>query len=363
MTITTTPTRTALVEHSVRVLLDGQSRSGAFVASPTYPTYRFAWLRDGSFCADAVDRYGHHDAAARFHEWVCRTVNRLEHRVEAATRAASSGVASAMLPTRFELDGTEESGEEDWPNFQLDGYGTWLWAFAKHLERTRRSPDEAERRAVALVADYLTAAGDQPCYDCWEESVERRHASTLAACIAGLRGAARLLGDPAHAAAALELTAILDRDFVADGGWVKHDRTDAVDASLLWLALPFEVVPADDPQFLRTLERVATELRVPGGGVRRYLGDTFYGGGEWVLLTAWLAWALHATGDETGAAACLAWVEGAATPQLDLPEQTLDQVQAPDRIEEWVQRWGTPATPLLWSHAMYLVALDELGLR
>jgi hypothetical protein len=31
--------------------------------------------------------------------------------------------------------------------------------------------------------------------------------------------------------------------------------------------------------------------------VRRYLGDSYYGGGNWILLTAWLGWyrAAHAT--------------------------------------------------------------------
>jgi hypothetical protein len=25
-------------------------------------------------------------------------------------------------------------------------------------------------------------------------------------------------------------------------------------------------------------------------------------------------------------------------------------------VEPWVRRWGSVATPLLWSHAMYLIA-------
>jgi hypothetical protein len=27
----------------------------------------------------------------------------------------------------------------------------------------------------------------------------------------------------------------------------------------------------------------------------------------------------------------------------------------------WVERWGEPAVPLLWSHAMYLTLLDVLA--
>jgi len=354
--------RDRLVRHSILVITDGQAPSGAYVASPTYPTYHYAWLRDGSFCADAMDRHHRPESAARFHAWVGATLVAHEVEVEQAVAALPSGQQSAMLPTRFELDGSEESGEQDWPNFQLDGYGIWLWALASHLARQHRPPTAVERAAVRLVARYLQAAGDSPCYDCWEEAVERRHAATLGASIAGLRAATALLGDPTFAAAANRLEDILRRDFVRDGSLVKHDATAAVDASLLWLALPLEVVATDDPLFVETARRVDDELQGPGGGIRRYLGDTFYGGGEWLLLTCWSGW-VHATAGRTeDAMDRLAWVERQATSTLDLPEQVHDHPQSPDRVAEWVQRWGSEATPLLWSHAMYLVLVAELGL-
>jgi len=160
-----------------------------------------------------------------------------------------------------------------------------------------------------------------------------------------------------------ELRQILERDFVRAGGFVKHDDTDAVDGSLLWLALPFGVVRVDDVRFVRTVERIEAELKVPAGGVRRYLGDTFYGGGEWVILTAWLGWGRQALGRRDEALECLDWIESTATAALELPEQVTDRPLSPDHVGEWVRRWGPPATPLLWSHAMYLVLVDALGLR
>ena len=30
-------------------------------------------------------------------------------------------------------------------------------------------------------------------------------------------------------------------------------------------------------------------------------------------------------------------------------------------IQEWTKRWGPVATPLLWSHAMYVTLATELG--
>jgi hypothetical protein len=43
-----------------------------------------------------------------------------------------------------------------------------------------------------------------------------------------------------------------------------------------------------------------------------------------------------------------------------LPEQT-GELLRPDRYRPWVEKWGEPASPLLWSHAMYLTLLDVLA--
>ncbi len=72
--------------------------------------------------------------------------------------ARSALLESICAPTLFACQ----------PNFQLDGYGIWLWASAPHLSHQRRAPTAGERAAVRLVARYLQAVGDSPCYDCWE---------------------------------------------------------------------------------------------------------------------------------------------------------------------------------------------------
>ena len=36
---------------------------------------------------------------------------------------------------------------------------------------------------------------------------------------------------------------------------------------------------------------------------------------------------------------------------------------APSMLPVWEERWGPVATPLLWSHAAYLILADELGER
>jgi isomaltose glucohydrolase len=101
---------------------------------------------------------------------------------------------------------------------------------------------------------------------------------------------------------------------------------------------------------------VRRELAGPGGGIYRYRGDTYYGGGQWLLLTSSLAWHDALVGDANARNAGQAWVRGQATRGGDFPEQVTTAAQDARMVEPWVNRWGPIASPLLWSHAMYLIA-------
>src|SRR6185295_7630620 len=125
---------------------------------------------------------------------------------------------------------------------------------------------------------------------------EQIHVSTLGCVVAGLRAAARSgvldaerrLRAEATADAALEL--ILDRG-VVDGHLVKWLGSDAVDASLAALFAPLGVLDASSPLGLASVSELDRQLNV-GGGTHRFLADTYFGGGQWPLLscTLGLAW-------------------------------------------------------------------------
>jgi hypothetical protein len=80
------------------------------------------------------------------------------------------------------------------------------------------------------------------------------------------------------------------------------------------------------PLYATTVGRIRDELYRPGGGVRRYQGDTFYGGGQWILLAASLGWATLAMGDSDLAPQLLAWIEDSANDEGYLPEHLADDV-------------------------------------
>ena len=344
-------------DADVRFLLDHQHPGGAYVASPDFSQYPYGWVRDGAFVAHALDVVGQRASAARFHAWVAEAILEVESdvRQQLVARAAGRPVDHArMLPARFGLDGRVEAGE--WPDFQVDGYGQWLWALGAHA--TGALAPGRVRDAAALVAAYLTAFWDEPCYDAWEEGRTQQHTTTLASAAVGLRAAVGLLGAE-HAAAAERAWAGVRARCVAEGSFVKGFGRSDVDASLVWLATPFDLVGDDDPVFRRTLARIERELLVDGG-LLRYRADTFYGGGAWTLLTAGLAWHHARAGRADRARALLTWVDAQRGPDGGLPEQVAVATTDPWFLEWWTRRWGPSAAPLLWSHAMVVLARAAL---
>jgi GH15 family glucan-1,4-alpha-glucosidase len=130
---------------------------------------------------------------------------------------------------------------------------------------------------------------------------------------------------------------------------------EQVDASLLGLSVPYRVLSPGDPIMRQTVERIEEDLHCRGGGVHRYTDDTYYGGGEWVLLAAWLGWYYTKAGERDNAGELQRWIEAQADADGCLPEQVSAHLLAPEHCGPWVERWGPVAKPLLWSHAMYLI--------
>lgn len=350
----------ALRTTSVDLLVGLQAASGAFPACPSFAVYQYSWLRDGTYIALALDSAGHSAEASAFHDWVARVIGRMSSVIDAVVAARAAGRIpdqGELLPTRYTLDGTvEEASDDAWPTVQLDGYGVWIWGLREHL-RGAVCPEHL-RAPVRAVADYLLATWDLPCFDCWEEFGDRRHTSTLGAIAAGLTAAGDLLADEACHQAATAVVAWIRGHCVVNGSLVKGPDDDRVDASLLALAAPLRVFDASDPLMRTTARRIQEEIVSPAGGVWRYRGDTYYGGGAWLLLTCWLGLYEVELGRLDDARTRLTWAAAHADRHLRLPEQVASEAQEPSMVLPWVAKWGEPASPLLWSHAMY-VLLDE----
>lgn len=374
-----------LYRRSIEVILQNQAGSGAYIASPNFPSYAYCWLRDGSFIAHAMDRAGEHESARVFFRWVHQVIQRHAWKVNRVLERLERDEpveGEAFLHTRYTLEGEEAT--DRWWNFQLDGYGTWLWALAEHvgLSDDQALVDEVAD-SVQTTVRYLSALWEVPNYDLWEEHPEYLHPYTLSAIYAGLRAADRITtaDNSSVSDIADQVRHFLLEHGVRNGYLTKHIvpaesgngeenrfssapahlRSPApVDASLIGVATPYCLLSPDDPVMQATVVRIESDLHCSGGGVHRYLSDTYYGGGEWVLLAGWLGWYYTEVGEPARAAALLQWIESQADADGNLPEQVPTHLLAPDRYAEWEARWGPIAKPLLWSHAMYLILYDAL---
>lgn len=345
-----------LVRRSVEAILLNQYDSGAIMASPDFAQYHYCWLRDSSFCAYALDLAGEHDASSRYHAWVNVAVGGISDLIEGVIASHERGETLNpvhMPPARFALDGSTVA--DDWPNFQIDGYGTWLWSLGQHLDLTGRTSVPAELlNSVNRVARYLAALALSPCYDVWEENGDAQHTSTLACVYGGLMTAGRLLGDSHYLAVAETVQRQVTESASRVGYYVKSSANDDVDASSLWLTAPFGLIEASDEYFAKTVALIEDRLSLDGG-IRRYVADVYFGSGAWPVLTASLGWHFVGLGEFAKAEQCRDWIARHFDGDGLLGEQFGGEQRDRAHYEEWVQRWGPPARDLTWSHAMYVV--------
>ncbi len=350
-----------LREKSIQIIKENQANNGAFVASPNFKNYKFCWLRDGSFIAFAMDLAGEYQSAEEFFNWVNRTVKRYSYKVETLLTKKQKGETidpREFLPTRYTMNGLEAG--DDWTNFQLDGYGTWLWALAVHIKITERNELLFEfSESIKTTISYLTTFWDTPNFDCWEEFGDKIHTATLACIFGGLKSINYYLQEREIDDCLASISGFIKENCIINSHLTKYVGTDNIDASLLWACLPFDLFRYDDEIMKNTVREIETQL-LHGGGVHRYPEDNYYGGGEWLLLSSWLGWYYCKVGKIDDASHILNWVESHADNNGNMPEQVVEHPNNESYIEQWVERWGQIAKPLLWSHAMYLVLLTEI---
>jgi glucoamylase len=343
----------ALYRRSLLALeLLADRNSGSVIAAPEFdPEFRhsggygFVWGRDLAFIVLAFLAAGRDDLAKRALRW---------------------------LPTAQEPEGlwlqrhwTNGSLAPSWCRHQLDETGAILFAYEAAWRRLRDKALDADLWPSAQrAADFLLGTIEQDglpvaTADLWEER-EGRHAFTAAAIVGGLRAAGAMARrhEPASAdsydAAADIVRGAIERELWSDfhGRHLRSVGDPTLDVSLLGLAWPFAAVDPGGERMRATVAALRQELGCPAGSLRRYAGDTYAGGNQWVLAALWLGLWHRQVGDDEGLNRALAYALKAQTKLGLLPEQVTD-----DGEPAWV-------VPLAWSHAMLLLAArPELPLQ
>src|SRR5258707_8768960 len=102
-----------LYRRSIEIIQAGQTKSGAYLASPTFSQYQACWMRDGGLIAFGMDCAGEHDSARRFFEWAGQTLSRYTAQVAIVLDKVARNITPTeedYLPTRFTPEGERVPG-------------------------------------------------------------------------------------------------------------------------------------------------------------------------------------------------------------------------------------------------------------
>jgi GH15 family glucan-1,4-alpha-glucosidase len=278
-------------------------------------------------------------------------------------------------------EGFEANGlfyEKYYPNglkagsrFQPDQSGTLLFAIWHHFSRVQMDIRQSKYGELLVkTANGLCSFWDRDHFfvntnDLWEERIcfpdlHENFSYSLAACIKGLECATELMPNAEWLQVAREMKSRLDLHFVdyfvRSFGDIPDQR---IDASVLGLVYPFNIYDPDDPRIIATIQEIEDKLSV-NGGIHRYEHDEYdgwmlngehrrKGAGAWPLLNLWLSVYFHRKGEDGKAADYFHWVSDRIKEDHFIPEQV---------FENDIQ---VSVSPLLWSHAMFVIASGELG--
>jgi GH15 family glucan-1,4-alpha-glucosidase len=275
--------------------------------------YRYTWIRDASFTAQAFVALGRRDEAVDFLEW--------------AEHVSMRDEAEGRLHLMYTVDGEADIPEEELPHlegyrrsrpvrignkaskqFQLDIYGELLDA-AYELVRLGIDIDEGLWRFLSRVADKACARWQKPDYGIWEVRTEPRHFvySKVMVWVAldralRLAEAFELDGDLDRWRSTREAVraSILERGWNAErGAFVQSYDSTALDAANLLIPI-VGFLPIDDPRVQATIDLSLEEL-TENGLVHRYRTDDADDGlpgqeGAFGLTTFWMIDALALSG-------------------------------------------------------------------
>ena len=316
---------------------------GGIIAAPTLdPDYRYVWSRDGTYVAYALDRCGYAEDAEGFYRW-CMEVQEPD----------------GGWYQRYHI---EKSPGPSWGE-QEDQCATILWGMGQHYQLTG---DEnfltdiwpTDKKGV----DHLLRKRDQetgligPSIDLWEEKTAL-HTYTNAAGCAAIRESSKIasvLGYDALSVSWAEEAKALQNAVMArlwdekKGRFLKSIKPNdpSIDTALLGLTYPFSVLEADDPRVLSTSRQIENAFRYASDGLGRYPEDVYQGGNPWFITTLWMA--LYQ---------CRLRNYDKARVLIDWCAKHVDELQL--FAEQVNKDSGEPvsASPLAWSHAMFILSL------
>ncbi len=375
------PLQNLYQRSQVIMRVHADNRGGIIASSDTdmlhhgRDTYGYVWPRDGAFIALAFDVTGHSDVVQRFYSFIADLIESdgyLMHKY-----LTSGHLGSSWHPWL-------QNGEPKLP-IQEDETASIIFTLWKHYEKSRDLEfveylyNSFIEPAAKFLSDYVEPETGLPqaSYDLWEEKYGTS-TYTSASVYGGLMAASRfafVLGkeDDARAYQAVAqriksaISEILyDKDlgvFVKQvvhtkGGELIFDKT--IDTSSFYGLLLFEVFNVFDPKIESMASVVEDKLQIKSEskGFIRYENDQYYKSQDgqtpnpWVITTLWMSRYFIKKAKN---------LRDLKKP-LEFLEWTCDHASTGGVLSEQIHpktREHLSASPLVWSHAEFVLAIDE----
>lgn len=342
-----------LIKKHVQILRGLKSKSGLFLASKKgiATGYDKSWLRDNFYETIAFEVLGDWKTVERTYKAILNIFLRYEDKIDWAI-AEHPKESFKRIHARFHPDTFDEFWEE-WGNKQNDAIGCILFRLGElEINQKRCILKTVDHfRIVNKLVRYLEAIEywKDPDSGVWEEN-EELHASSVGACVAGLKSISRV------PQISVPISLIKKGEDSLNELLPRESKSKFVDLALLSLIWPYDVVSEDQrDQILENVEYHLLRER----GVIRYKGDRYYNKNEdqvseeaeWTFGLAWLAIIYEKLGDREKANELIKDLIAIDTPE-GLPELYFSN--SPEYNEN---------TPLGWSESLFIVALYEMNER
>ncbi|MFH1506128.1 MAG: glycoside hydrolase family 15 protein [archaeon] len=340
-----------LIGQHLKILRSLEYESGLFAASKknSKTGYNKSWLRDNFYECIAFEVMGDWDTVKKTYKAVLDIFKKHESKMDCAItnkpKHKYEYIHARFHPVTF------DEFWEDWGNKQNDSVGAILFRIGE-LERQGYKILEttADYRIVQKLVYYLQSIEywHDPDSGMWEED-EEVHASSIGACVAGLKSVSLIKGIEVHPKLILNgmkaLGYLLPRESA-------KKFSDLSQLSLIW---PYDVV--NKKQAKDILKNVSYLLEREKGVVR-YKNDHYYNKNpdgyseeaEWCFGFSWMAIIYEKMGDKKKAEEYVKKALGTINSKGEIPELYFSNSK----------RYG-PNSPLGWSESLFIVALHEIN--
>lgn len=340
-----------ILKQHLEILKELQYESGLFAASRKDATtgYNKSWLRDNFYECLAFIVLKDWDTVDKTYSALLEVFLKHEYKIDCVIarkpRFRHEYIHARVHPITF------DEFWEDWGNKQNDSIGAILYMIGEleHVHKKSIIKNEDHLRIINKLVKYLN--GIEYWHDSdngmWEEN-EEVHASSVGACVAGLKSIKRVKGvnveDELIRKGEETLNSILPRE----------SKTKFVDLALLSLIYPYDIVTEKQrEEILTNVEYLLLREK----GVIRYKNDHYYNKNsdgyseeaEWTFGLSWLAIIYERMGDKEKAKFFIDKMLKTQTNK-GIPELYFSNS---DKYNE--------NTPLGWSESLFIVAILDMN--